>query len=409
MSILYRLVPFVLSILLISSCASSMQGISVSEDGPFRDISHGLPNTGLWRHSIVVFDIDKDGILDIIAPPPRKAPEGQRRPFIFSYIESEQRWKESQLYRFPLSDKYNYGGIAVGDINKDGRYDLVLANHENTIVCLINDGKGSFEINYPVNEPFRSRTVLIDDINGDGLVDIIALSEFYNPNLKDLKTGIMVGINENGSFSVNFVEESSGIFGDSLAVGDINGDGKRDIIIAPLTGIKEQKKAIWLNEGNGVFKPFKKDLFTDKEIPFFVRVGDIDGDGRDEMVFKISPLGAFGSPYLKAFRFTNDNIEDISKGLEDIKDVGVFDLADIDNDGIHELSVLTKEAITLYKYIQGKWIKIDEYRIKVNDLNAVYDLRVARQRDGSVIFVYNLASDDLKDNGIRAHRVMRKR
>lgn len=405
-----KIIVFLISLFLISSCASSMQGVTHLEDNLLQDISSGLPTNGLWRQNIVLYDKDNNGFFRIFAPSPRKATDEQRRPFIFSYNNSEMRWQESQLYKLTPSDQYNYGAIAVGDINKDGYNDIVLANHEKKVLTLINDGKGNFTIDYPVKENFKSRSVLLDDVNGDGWLDIVALSEFYNPNEKDLITGIIVGINEQAKIKTTFIDESKGIFGDSLAVGDVNGDGKKDIVIAPLTAIKDMKKAIWLNDGINGFKHLNKNIFTDKEIPFFVRTGDIDGDGRDEIVFKISPLGAFASPYLKVFKIINDNIVDISQGLEEVKEFGVFDLSDIDDDKKFELGILTKEAISIYKYTNERWVKGKDYKIKkLNDLNSVYDFKMSRQGDGSVIFVYNLASDDGKENGIKAYRLVKEK
>jgi len=407
---LKRVVLIAISIFLLKSCASSFHGVSKTDDTYIKDISIGLPISGLWRQNIELYDIDKTGFFEIIVPPPRKASDQQRRPYIFYYDNNEQKWKESEVYKYPFSKEYNYGAIAIGDINKDGFYDLVLANHERKILILINDKKNNFEIITPIDELFRSRTVLIEDMDGDGWLDIIALSEFFNPNQKDLKTGIMVGLNNNGIIKPIFIDGTEYIFGDSFAVGDINGDGKKDIIIAPLTGIKELKKSIWLNDGKGKFKYLNLDIFTEREIPFFVRTGDIDGDNIDEMVFKISPLGVYGSTYLKAFKHVNGVIENISSGLEEIKDIGVFDIADIDNDGKNELGLLTKESIIIYKYSDKKWVKSDEYKINtINDLNAVFDFKMRRQYDGSVLFVFNCALESNTENGIKAYRMVKSK
>lgn len=388
-----------LFVLLCAGCAS----VNINERSKdlIIDISEGLPTVGLWRHYLGLVDIDGDGSLDIVAPAPRKAAEAQRRPFIFVLDKTLGKWTEGN-YQFPSSVDYNYGGVAVGDINKDGLLDIVLANHEKRVIYLLNKGGGVFAEPVALAEDFKSRVVVMDDINGDGLKDIVSISEFFDPKDK-LRTGIMVWINETNSYRTIHINESSGVFGDSIAVGDIDGDGRKDIIVAPQTAIKEQKKVLWFGDGTGGFRNMQTEVF-DKLIPWIVKVGDIDGDGTDEMVFIVGGMGAQASVYLRVYKWDNGTLKDISKGLEGIEFPSTFDLSDLDGDGKAEIGVIDGKGIALFKYSNEGWTVLRRYTLHQDDIVGAFDLRMVGQADGSWLFVYNQGNENAAKNGIRAFR-----
>jgi hypothetical protein len=399
---------FVVSIF--SGCAAVSKEASRSTNVPrITEISAGLPGEGLWRENLALYDMNGDGFLDIIAPPPRKAKEGQNRPFIFLWNASEKKWSEGK-YSFP-EKLYGYGGVAVGDINGDGYPDIALAQHGGGMTLFMNNkGNGFVEAPLSIKEEFHSRGIALSDINGDGRLDIIAVSEAafskdYSPK------GILVGLNKNsGEWDIKIIGESAGQFGDSVAAGDLRGNGNKDIAVAFLTGIKEDQKLIWLRDGEGNFKNYPGDLFGEdllSLVPMVVRTGDVDGDGKDEAVFGITEIGPGSSKEKGRFavlKWTGEGFKDISSGLTPDYIIAL-DLADIDGDGRSEIVALTISGIHIYKYDGALWREQEHYPMPYDEVQNANDLRAGRNKDGSVFVVFSNGRYDPPDlrKGIKAY------
>ncbi len=385
---------------LLIGCASSPVSHDVAGMYTIKDISEGLPVSGLWRENVVLSDMDGDGQLDIVAPPPRKALKGDGRPYVFAR-DKDGVWKEKK-YAISGGKEYGYGGIAAGDLNGDGYPDMVLAVHGGAITFFMNDGHGGFTVSsFPdAVGRFYSRAVELADINGDGRPDIVALSEAsfvegYKPR------GILTGINKEGKgWDVKVFGEGSMILGDSLAVGDIRGKGIKDIAIANMT-TDASKKLIWFGDGKGVFEVYDVD-FVGHAMPYLVGMGDVDGDGRDEVVFRLAGIGRDATVNARVFKWTGDAFKDISAGLE--KEVPiVFDFADVDGDGKKEMALLSESGIHIYKYIDSGWVEQAKYDIPAASLRGARSLKIGKNSDGSWMIVYNMGFEaaDLQ-RGIKA-------
>lgn len=400
----------VLSLIFIFSCAGTLQKTQENKNTfTFTNISDGLPQKGLWRQNLALIDMNGDGFPDIVAPPTRKAEKDENRPCIFLWDNAAGKWQAGG-YKFPDSKEYGYGSVAAGDLNNDGYPDIVLAVHTGKIVLLYNNKeKGFIEQPFPSGD-FKSRAVIATDINGDGLPDIIALSEIFanekEAKITDRKGGILVGLNKGGQgWEAKVIDGSEGVFGDSLAVGDINGDGNKDIVIATLTTDNEFKKLVWFGDGKGNFTKYDYNIVGDM-LPVFVRTGDINGDGKDEIVFYLSGIGEASKSVLTVLSWTEKGFEDLSHQLLDLKDVAtVFDLADIDRDGKKELIALMPDGIRIFKFTGSGWINTGFYPVTQNDAIGVYDMEVSGNKDGSFIAVYNLGNEgEAFHNGLRAYR-----
>src|SRR5262245_36488607 len=73
-----------------------------------------------------------------------------------------------------LMKPFSYGALALGDLNGDGRPDLVTACSQNAISARLAQGGETFgpEIDSAVPDP-NTQFVEIADLNGDGKADLV--------------------------------------------------------------------------------------------------------------------------------------------------------------------------------------------------------------------------------------------
>jgi hypothetical protein len=262
----------------------------------------GLPKTGMWRNGLAVADVDGDGELDIVHGPPRK---GALVPRIF-LGDGKGHWKFWREAVFPRAP-YDYGDAAAADFNGDGRTDLALAFHLRGILVLIQDKDkpGSFipwtegmDMQIPGSgsdaSGFSSREIEVVDWNSDGRPDILALGEGPRPagNLRGTTTGLISSFAHGGVVYLNHGDgtwkrldkglQHNGIFGDALAIGDFDGNGRTDF----LTGSNVLNRRDILNLGNkddDTWESVELDLFRPAAYMQSVAAADFNGDGRDDM------------------------------------------------------------------------------------------------------------------------------
>ena len=119
--------------------------------------------------------------------------------------------------------------VAVGDFNKDGRLDIVVANSgDGSIAIFLANGTGTFlnRTVYSTGSRSQPYSVAVLDIDNDGQLDIAVAN--YGAN----SVGIFLG-HGNGSFSNQMAFDTG--FGShpfALAVGDVNNDNLTDVVAA---------------------------------------------------------------------------------------------------------------------------------------------------------------------------------
>jgi hypothetical protein len=175
--------------------------------------------------------------------------------------------------------------LAIGDLNGDGKPDLVTTNFNNTDVSVrLGNGDGSFGALGAYTTGGYPYSAVIADLNGDGKPDLATGNETYGtPSTLSVLLG-----NGNGSFGVR-TDYAAGGAGVSLAVGDLNGDGKPDLVVtnyvcsgAPCYVGSGQTVSVLLGNGDGSFGA-RTDYGTGSQ-PRSVALGDLNGDGRLDLV-----------------------------------------------------------------------------------------------------------------------------
>jgi hypothetical protein len=233
-------------------------------------------------------DMDGDGKPDYIAG---NTTSGFGNSFTISHNISA-----GSTIAFFDNDKYNTSKLVytvlTGDINGDGKPDLITVNSDNTISVFQNNSvNGNIilgsEITLPIAIPVNT-TIKLADIDGDGNLDIIVC------NVKNLKTNVLSFYRNTaatGNITISsFSARQDFAIGKSTSdfiIADMDGDGKPDILIDD----SNYGLSILLNgsaPGNISFSA-KADLMTGLVgTGLFLNVCDVDGDGKPDIIFQDS-------------------------------------------------------------------------------------------------------------------------
>jgi hypothetical protein len=165
--------------------------------------------------------------------------------------------------------------VAVADLNGDGRLDLVVTNYNsNTVSVLLGNGDGTFLAQKTFATCTDPQSVVVADLNGDGKPDLVVGSDYYMGSVN-----VLMG-NGDGTFQAD-KSFSAGEYPESVAVADVNGDGKKDLVVA---AFGDGDVNVLLGNGDGTFQSAK--TFTSGWIsdPYSVAVADVNGDGKPDVV-----------------------------------------------------------------------------------------------------------------------------
>ena len=221
------------------------------------------------------------------------------------------------------------GFAKVADMDNDGDLDIVFDSYYNyTVRVLLNDGAGEYHEGTPVSFGARPMSIAIGDVNGDGRTDTIATSQngVITVLLGDGQGGFQTPIS-NSSISSRFPG--------SITLADMNRDGRLDIVASgnsPFGSV-----SVMLGDGAGGFSPVTY-YNLGSRLPGFVTTADVNGDGKLDVL-----TANIGTPGTVSVLLGNGN-----GGFSSAMEVSVganpssLALADLNGDG--KLDLVTANA-----------------------------------------------------------------
>src|ERR1700757_359552 len=173
-------------------------------------------------------------------------------------------------------------GIASGDIDGDNKLDVVVANNNQSIISVLKgNGSGGFGTvtNYTCNPSFNNASsIALADVNGDTKLDIITLNYISN--------GSVMLNNGSGIFGTPIVFSCNGsYYAGCLVADDFNGDTKKDIAIATSSNYIQ----VLSGDGTGSFTLTTN--YTVGSSPQGIATGDFNADGKKDIIVTSSSGG----------------------------------------------------------------------------------------------------------------------
>lgn len=184
-------------------------------------------------------------------------------------------------------------------------------------------------------------SVVVDDLNGDGLDDVVL------GGCDTRVVEVFAGTGDGGLASID-TEESFGCVLD-LAVAEVDGDGRPDVVGGNSESIFSNVVGVWRGtEDGGLRPPFRH---TADRRPSGVALGDIDGDGRPDVL-----LGRQGPPSIRLARADGTLVdEQLLTGDGGIEwDSRGAVARDLDGDGRIDLDISRQEPASVWIWQQSR-------------------------------------------------------
>jgi len=163
--------------------------------------------------------------------------------------------KAGNKYQARIIDDYGQSRSAAGDLIKGGRPEIVLGSGDGVGPVNIYQWKNNkWEKTVLIQKVVHGHTLQVIDVDGDGNLDIFTgeMVLWHNGANPGSRTWILYGDGK-GNFKTEYVNASTDIGNHESKLGDVDGDGRPDIVQKPF--MKEIPRLdIWLNKGTRTSK-----------------------------------------------------------------------------------------------------------------------------------------------------------
>jgi len=171
--------------------------------------------------------------------------------------------------------------IALGDVNRDGQADLAVTEHDSHDVrVFLGRGDGTFRA--APGSPFaalregrpHNHGLVIADVNADANPDLLT------SNQNDSSVSVLLGDGQGGFRPAPDSPFRVGRDPYPLAVTEVNGDGKPDVVTP---NVRADSVSVLLGDGQGGFSDAPGSPLRVAFRPYFVAAGDLNGDGKTDL------------------------------------------------------------------------------------------------------------------------------
>jgi hypothetical protein len=247
---------------------------------------------GFGTSSVAIADLNGDGKTDVVAANQCGSSDCTTGGSV-SVLLGKGNGKLHMAHTYPTGANMAMS-LVIADVNNDGKPDIVVANQcqddscqNGAVSVLLGNGDGTFKTaQIYASGGFNTNSVVAGDFNGDGNVDLAVVSQFEDSTCQNGGLSVLLG-NGDGTFQTAQSSSSGGAQSDSVAMADLNGDGKVDLVISNIcqnvNNCGNGVVTTLLGRGNGTFR-FPHVYDVGGQNAYAVIAGDFNGDGNQDAV-----------------------------------------------------------------------------------------------------------------------------
>lgn len=253
--------------------------------GSFKNVETGLPN--VTGGAVATGDVRDDGHLDLLLTGGRP---GKRIATVY-LGNGRGDFSEAGVELTGVAG----GAVSIGDVDRDGHLDLLITGRSlsqsrkagtPTATLYLGNGTGEFAAASAGLAGVAKSASTIGDANGDGNPDLLIAGADTSASPS---TTLYLG-NESGEFTAAGAG-LTGLTEGSTSIGDLNGDGHSDLLLTGLNANERPSTRLYLGDGKGTFE--KAEARLPDVVAGATALGDVNEDGiTDLLITGEDPGGA---------------------------------------------------------------------------------------------------------------------
>jgi hypothetical protein len=286
----------------IAFCTTAKKLFVINYDGT---VASGFPQTlpGRCKGTVAIGDINGDGFNEIVVP------YGSFSPVSPGGVAAYDR-HGTQLWNRPSGD-FDGDGVAdavvgapaIADVDNDGEVEVAWGSLD-AHIYLVDGRNGNDKPGWPkfVRDTVFSSPALFD-LEGNGKVDVIigADAHMEGPPFNTPDGGCLHALHPDATEVAGFPHCIDQVITSSPAIGDINGDGKPEIVVGTGRFYSGRAHQIYAFEPDGTQAPGWP-VAVDGESETSPALADIDGDGNPEVIVTDNNDPPSTIPHVYAFK-----------------------------------------------------------------------------------------------------------
>jgi hypothetical protein len=306
-------------------------------------------NSGIVFRGISVVDFDGDGKADVVgySNSPSVVVSVARNTSTASAVSFAAR----QDFALPAGASGRL--LTTGDVDNDGKIDIIIGSANSATPGLYvfrNTSTGSGNTNFTRVDfaaDYGFVNFAISDLDGDGKPEIVAsnIANATNTVMTVYKNNSTVGTFTSGSLTRTNITGNGA--GGGIAIGDIDGDSKADVVVADQAG---SNLSVFRNTSTGGAISFatKADFaLAGSGIHYTVSLGDFDGDGKLDIVV---PENAIASVAVFRNSSTSGTISLAARADLSLPFTSFGgDVSDLDGDGKLDIVALSSNKLEVFR------------------------------------------------------------